>query len=86
MVVDMEQTLGVAEHRSRIATARDSVAAIGGVLWQVCSGGGEQGLAGLLGEVDALGAACDAARVAVTAEAMRCAPGEGPTPLRLTRR
>jgi hypothetical protein len=40
-------------------------------LWQVPSGGGPEGLAGVLGEIDALGAACDAGRVAVVSEAMQ---------------
>ncbi len=39
-------------------------------MWQAPSGGGPDGLSGLLGEVDALGMACDAARVAVVREAM----------------
>ena len=43
---------------------------MGSALWQVPSGGGPDGLAGLLGEVDALGMACDAGRVAVVHEAM----------------
>jgi hypothetical protein len=60
----------LAEHRERIAAGRASMAALGSVLWQVPSGGGPEGLAGLLGEVDALGMACDAGRVAVVREAM----------------
>nr|WP_238338160.1 HNH endonuclease signature motif containing protein [Pedococcus badiiscoriae] len=72
----------MAQHRERIAAARESLGALGTVLWQAGSGGcagdhsedqradGGGGLAGLLGEVDALGGACDAARVAVTAEAL----------------
>lgn len=66
----MEGELSLSEHRDRIAAARSSLSALGQVLWQVPSGGGPDGLSGLLGEVDALGAACDAGRVAVTREAM----------------
>ena len=62
--------LSLAEHRERIAAARSSLSALGGVLWQAPGGGGPDGLSGLLGEVDALGLACDAARVAVVGEAM----------------
>jgi hypothetical protein len=62
--------LSLAEHRERIAAARSSLSALGQVLWQAPSGGGPDGLAGLLSEVDALGMACDAGRVAVTREAL----------------
>jgi hypothetical protein len=62
--------LSLAEHRERIAAARSSLSALGDVLWQAPSGGGPDGLAGLLGDVDALGIACDAGRVAVTREAI----------------
>ncbi|HEY7718984.1 MAG TPA: hypothetical protein VH915_09495, partial [Pedococcus sp.] len=64
------QGLSLAEHLERITAARSSLSALCTALWQVPSGGGANGLAGLLGEVDALGSACDAARVAVTREAM----------------
>jgi hypothetical protein len=65
------QELSLAEHRERIAAGRASMAALGSVLWQVPSGGGPEGLSGLLSEVDALGMACDAGRVAVVHEAMQ---------------
>ncbi|HEY7719933.1 MAG TPA: hypothetical protein VH915_14315, partial [Pedococcus sp.] len=61
--------LSLAERRARVAAAREALAWLGAALWQAPSGGGADGLSGLLGEVDALGAACDAARVAVTREA-----------------
>ena len=62
--------LSLAEHRVRIAAARSSLSALGAQLWQVPSGGGAEGLAGLLGEVDGLVMAGEAARVAVTREAL----------------
>jgi hypothetical protein len=64
------QGLSLAEHRERLAAARSSLAALSSVLWQTPSGGGPDGLSGLMGEVDALGMACDAGRVAVLREAM----------------
>ena len=74
IVVVMEghpaQRLSLAEHRERIAAARSSLSALGAVLWQAPSGGGTEGLAGLLGEVDGLVMAGEAARVAVTREAL----------------
>ena len=74
IVVVMEQVLTLAQHRERLAAGLASVRALEGVLWQAPSSGSEagpaQGLAALLGEVDAMGGACDAARVAVTAEAI----------------
>ncbi|HEY7722117.1 MAG TPA: hypothetical protein VIB11_09795 [Pedococcus sp.] len=63
--------LSLAEHRERIAAGRASMVALGSVLWQAPSGGGPDGLSGLLSEVDALGMACDAGRVAVVHEAMQ---------------
>ena len=69
-VVFMEDDLGIAQHRARIAAARASLHCLEAVLWQVPSGGGPAGLSGLLAEVDSLGGACEAARVSVTAEAM----------------
>ncbi|MDF2146381.1 HNH endonuclease signature motif containing protein [Knoellia sp. p5-6-4] len=70
----MEENLShgptLAEHRERIAAAHSSLSALGEVLWQTPSGGGPDGLAGLVSEVDALGMACDAVRVAVVREAM----------------
>ena len=62
--------MSLAQCREQIAAARSAVSALGSVLWQAPSGGGPDGLSGLLGEVDALGMACDAARVAVVGEAM----------------
>jgi hypothetical protein len=66
----MEEGLSLAQHRERIAAARASLGALDEMLWQVPSGGGTAGLAGLLTEIDSLGGACDAARVTVTSEAM----------------
>ena len=70
----MAEVLTLAQHRERIAAALESVRALEGVLWQAPSSGSDtaagQGLAALLGEVDAMGGACDAARVAVTADAI----------------
>ena len=66
-VVVMEQSLTMEQRRECIAAAREALAGIDESLWQAPSGGG---LAELLGEVDALGAACDAAKTAVVAEAM----------------
>jgi uncharacterized protein DUF222 len=62
--------LSLAEHRERLAAARSSLAVLASVLWQAPSGSGPDGLSGLMGEVDALGMACDAGRVAVLREAM----------------
>jgi hypothetical protein len=44
--------LSLAEHRERITAARSSLSALRTALWQVPSGGGADGLSGLLGEVD----------------------------------
>src|SRR5574338_1436720 len=60
----------LAECRAKISEAREAVAALPSLLWQTPSGGGEDGLSGLMGEVDALGTACDAGRVTVLREAM----------------
>jgi hypothetical protein len=62
--------MSLAQCREQIAAARSAVSALGSVLWQAPSVDGPAGLAGLLGEVDDLGLACDAARVAVVGEAM----------------
>ncbi|MDF2093061.1 HNH endonuclease signature motif containing protein [Knoellia sp. 3-2P3] len=70
MEENLSHGLTLAEHRERIAAARSSLSALGEVMWQTPSGGGPDGLAGLLSEVDALGMACDAGRVAVVGEAM----------------
>jgi hypothetical protein len=45
--------LTLAQRRARIAAAREALAGLDSELWQVPSGGGPAGLAGLLGEVDA---------------------------------
>ena len=47
--------LSLAERRARIAAAREALVGFDAELWQAPSGGGPDGLAGLLGEVDALG-------------------------------
>ncbi|HEY7720566.1 MAG TPA: hypothetical protein VIB11_01905, partial [Pedococcus sp.] len=67
----------LAERRAQVAGAREALAGLRSALWQVPSGGGADGLSGLLGEVDALGMACDAARVAVTVEAMHRGEASG---------
>jgi hypothetical protein len=64
------QRLSLAERRERVAAAREALQGLGAELWQAPSGGGPDGLSGLLSEVDALGMACDAGRVAVLREAM----------------
>jgi uncharacterized protein DUF222 len=66
----MEGALTLEQRRERIAAAREALRGLDAALWQAPSGGGPAGLAGLLGEVDALGSACDAARVAVVGEAL----------------
>ncbi|TQJ51252.1 HNH endonuclease signature motif containing protein [Phycicoccus sp. SLBN-51] len=71
------QGLSLAEHRERLAAARSSLAALSSVLWQTPSGGGLEGLSGVMGEVDALGMACDAGRVAVLREAMNRGESDG---------
>ncbi|HEY7717854.1 MAG TPA: hypothetical protein VH915_03780, partial [Pedococcus sp.] len=55
--------LSLAERRARVAAAREALAGLGSALWQAPSGGGEDGLAGLLTEVDGLVAAGESARV-----------------------
>ena len=62
----MEGTLTLDERRAWIAAAREALRGLDAELWR--AGGGDLGP--LLGEVDALGAACDAGRVAVVREAM----------------
>ena len=62
-----EIRLTVEQRRERIAAARGAMADPDSWMWQV-PGGGE--LAGLLGELDALGTTCEAAKVATVGEAM----------------
>ena len=77
--------LSLAEHRERIAAGRASLAALGSVLWQAPSGGGPEGLAGLLGEMDSLVVAGEAGRVAVVREAMdRGETSGGPAAMTVT--
>ncbi len=59
--------LSVVQCRAQIADARTALAAVRDVLWQVPSGGGAEGLSGLIGEVDQLVVAGQAAQVAVHA-------------------
>ncbi|NYG06875.1 hypothetical protein BJ986_001362 [Phycicoccus badiiscoriae] len=81
----MSQNLTLAQHRERIAAARESLAGFDSALWQAPSGGAPDGLAGLMSEVDALGAACEAAKVSITAEAMdRGETGDGAAALTVT--
>lgn len=70
MVVVMEGSLSLEQRRERIAAAREALRGFDAALWQAPSGGGPAGLDGLLSDVDELGLACDAARVAVVGEAM----------------
>ncbi|WP_141774934.1 HNH endonuclease signature motif containing protein [Phycicoccus sp. SLBN-51] len=71
------QGLSLAEHRERLAAARSSLATLSSVLWQTPSGGGPEGLSGLMGEVDALVMAGEAGRVAVLREAMNRGESSG---------
>jgi hypothetical protein len=66
----MEGTLTLDERREVIAAARAALRGLDTVVWQAPSGGGAEGLAGLLGDIDGLGLACGAAGVAVVREAM----------------
>ena len=63
----MQESPSIEQRRESVASAREALRGIEGSLWQTPSGGG---LAELLCEVDALGAACDAARVAIVGEAI----------------
>ena len=69
-VVVMEGSLSLERCRERMAAAREALGALEAALWRAPCGGGQDGLSGLLGEVDRLGLACDAARVAVVGEAL----------------
>ena len=62
--------LSAAQCRQHLATARTALGALRDVLWQVQSGGGADGLSGLMGEVDAVVTAGEATRVAVLREAL----------------
>ncbi len=78
----MQESLTVEQRRERIAAAREALAGIDASLWQVPSGGG---LAALLGEVDALGSACESAKVEFVGEAMeRGETGEGSAAMTVT--
>jgi hypothetical protein len=78
----MQGDLTLEQRRDRLAAARVALAGFEAAVWQAPSDGG---LAQLLGEVDALGAACDLARVTVTAEAMgRGETGGGSAALTIT--
>ena len=78
----MQGSLTVEQRRERIAAAREALAGIDASLWQVPSGGG---LAALLGEVDALGSACESAKVEIVGEAMeRGETGEGSAAMTVT--
>ncbi|KQU70464.1 HNH endonuclease signature motif containing protein [Phycicoccus sp. Root101] len=63
----MEASPGLEQRREHIAAARELLTGIADSLWQVPGSGG---LGELLGEVDALSASCDAARVAIVSEAI----------------
>ncbi|MEO6412620.1 MAG: DUF222 domain-containing protein [Pedococcus sp.] len=79
----MKGSLTVEQRRERIAAAHEALTGIDASLWQVPGGGG--GLAGLLGEVDALSALCEAAKVAIVGEAMeRGVTGEGSAAMSVT--
>ncbi|SER59958.1 hypothetical protein SAMN05216199_0628, partial [Pedococcus cremeus] len=62
--------LSLAERRERFAAAREALQGLAEVTWQCPSGGGPDGLAGLMEEVDALGMACDLGRVSVLRDAL----------------
>ena len=58
----MQGSLTVEQRCERIAAAREALTGLGDALWQVPGGGG---LGALLGEVDALGATCESAKVEI---------------------
>ena len=81
-VVCMEGALTLEQRRERIAAAREALTGLDAALWQAPGGGG---LGELLGEVDALGASCESARVDVVGEAIaRGETGEGARALTVT--
>lgn len=81
----MQGELTLEQRRDRVAAAREALSGLEAAVWQAPSGDGPEGLAGLLSEVDALGAACDLARVTVTAEAIgRGETGGGSAALTIT--
>ena len=57
--------LSLAERRERFAAAREALQGLDEVTWQAPSGGGPDGLAGLMEELDALVMAGGAGQVAV---------------------
>lgn len=82
IVVDMEGILSLEQRRERLAAAREAVQGLDAELWAVSCG---RGLGELLSEVDALGASCEAARVAIVGEAMgRGDTGDGTRALTIT--
>ncbi|KQZ88753.1 hypothetical protein ASD62_04960 [Phycicoccus sp. Root563] len=70
----MEASPGLEQRREHIAAARELLTGIADSLWQVPGSGG---LGELLGEVDALSASCDAARVAIVSEAIERGDASG---------
>ncbi len=66
-VVVMKEGLTMEQRRELVGVARDALAGLDSCLWQVPGG---DGLGDLLGEVDALGARVEAAKVAIVNEAM----------------
>ncbi|SES40258.1 protein of unknown function [Pedococcus cremeus] len=69
--------LSLAECRELIAATTEALRMVGDMTWQAPSGGGPDGLSGLMGEVDALVMAGEAGRVAVLREAMNRGESDG---------
>ncbi|WP_160145311.1 HNH endonuclease signature motif containing protein [Phycicoccus sp. SLBN-51] len=65
------QCLSLAECRERFAAAREALQGLDEVTWQCPSGGGPDGLAGLMEELDALVMAGGAGQVAVLRDALQ---------------
>ena len=81
-VVCMEGALTLEQRRERIAAAREALTGLDTALWQASGG---DGLGELLGEVDALSASCESARVDIVGEAIaRGETGEGASALTVT--